>query len=298
MQTSYGGRGTLFVVGAAVLWGTTGTAQALAPADADPISVGALRLVLGGVALMIFALARGQTLQLTAWPLKPTLIAGLTIATYQLCFFGGVSRTGVAVGTIVGIGSAPIIAGLLGWRLNGEKPGGRWLAATLLAIAGCALLILPGENAQVDPSGILLAVGAGLSYALYALFSKRLLADYPPDAVMAVVFCLGAVILAPLLFITGVDWLDEPRGWLVVLHLGLIATALAYVLFARGLTVVLTATAVTLSLAEPLTAGLLGVIVVGETLTLPALAGIGLLVTGLVLLSVRIPSFVKSRLNT
>ncbi len=295
MLPSESGRGTLFVLAAAVLWGTTGTAQALAPDDADPISVGALRLIVGGVALLMIVFARGTALRLNTWPLKPTLITGTAIAAYQLCFFGAVSRTGVAVGTIVGIGSAPIIAGLLAWWLNAEKPDQRWWMATILAILGCALLTLPGTQAQVDFMGIVLAFGAGLSYALYALYSKRLLAHYPPDAVMAVVFCLGALVLAPLLLITGVHWLDEPRGWLVVLHLGLVTTALAYVLFARGLAVVLAATAVTLSLAEPLTAGLLGVIVIGETLTIPALFGMGLLISGLALLSIRLPHLAKSR---
>ncbi|MBZ0303254.1 MAG: DMT family transporter [Anaerolineae bacterium] len=288
-------RGSLLVVAAAILWGTTGTAQALAPEGAQPILIGTLRLVIGGAALLIIALARGIRFHLRTWPLKPTLLTGLTIATYQLCFFGGVARTGVAVGTIVGIGSAPIMAGFLAWWLNREKPGPRWLAATLLAIVGCGLLVAPGQDARVDAVGVILALGAGLSYALYTLFSKRLLAHYPPDAVMAVVFCLGALLLAPTLLLTDLDWLAEPRSLVVILHLGLVATALAYVLFARGLSRVLTATAVTLSLAEPLTAGILGVWVVGERLSALAIVGIGLLVAGLGLLTFPFPNILKPR---
>lgn len=287
--------GSLLVLAAAVLWGTTGTAQALAPEGAHPVSVGALRLVLGGLALLLFALARGIRLQLHTWPRSPVIITGVAIAAYQLCFFGGVSRTGVAVGTVVGIGSAPIMAGVLAWWLNRERPGLRWLAATALAVIGCTLLLVPGHDMHIDLLGVVLALGAGLSYALYALFSKQLLAYYPPDAVMAVVFCLGALLLMPLLFLVDLRWLGEPAGLLVVLHLGLVATALAYVLFARGLMTVLTATAVTLSLAEPLTAGLLGVLVVGEQLTLLALVGILLLFGGLALLSVPVPRFLKLR---
>jgi drug/metabolite transporter, DME family len=70
----------------------------------------------------------------------------------------------------------------------------------------------------------------------------------------------------------------------VILHLGPIATAAARVLFARGLALIPVATAVTLSLAEPLTAALLGVVVLGERLTVPALTGIGLIFAGLVCL--------------
>ena len=71
------------------------------------------------------------------------------------------------------------------------------------------------------------------------------------------------------------------------MHLGLVATALSYTLYARGLKVVATATAVTLSLAEPLTAGLLGVFLLGESLALPAWIGVGLLFAGLALLSLK-----------
>jgi DME family drug/metabolite transporter len=60
-----------------------------------------------------------------------------------------------------------------------------------------------------------------------------------------------------------------------VLHLGLVATATAYVLFARGLKVVTVATAVTLSLVEPMTAGVLGIVVLGEQIRVPAMVGRG-----------------------
>ncbi|MCK4536659.1 MAG: EamA family transporter, partial [Desulfuromonadales bacterium] len=51
--------GVWFVLGAALLWGTTGTSQTFAPAGFDPIVIGALRLAIGGVALMLLALSRG-----------------------------------------------------------------------------------------------------------------------------------------------------------------------------------------------------------------------------------------------
>ncbi len=94
----------------------------------------------------------------------------------------------------------------------------------------------------------------------------------PPDAVTAVAFFGGALLLAPLLFFVDLAWLAQPRGVLVALQLGLVATALAYMLYIRGLMSLPTATAVTLALAEPLTAATLGVLVLGEQLTVPALA--------------------------
>jgi DME family drug/metabolite transporter len=279
--------GAWLILLSAMLWGTTGTSQALAPTGANPVVIGALRLAVGGAALLALAGARGRLRIDGRWPVVPTCWAAVCVAAYQLCFFAAVSRTGVAVGTMVGIGSSPVIAGILAFLVRGERPGRRWFGATVLAIAGCTLLLATGGAVNVNPLGILLALGAGTSYAAYTLAIKILLAGRSPDAVVAVVFSLGALLLAPFLVFAELSWLAGPRGVLVVLHLGLIATALSYRLFARGLETVPVATAVTLSLAEPLTAALLGVVVLGERLTPPALAGICLLFGGLALLAVR-----------
>ncbi|RNC68051.1 MAG: EamA family transporter [Desulfuromonadales bacterium] len=285
--TGRGAGGVWLILAAAVLWGTTGTSQALAPVGASPATVGALRLAVGGLALLVVAVVRGGLRGGGRWPLVATACAGIFIAAYQVTFFAAVARTGVAVGTMVGIGSSPVFAGILGYLVRGERPGLRWAAATLLAVAGCSLLLVAGGGISVNPVGILLALGASASYAAYTLAIKVLLDGRSPDAVVAVAFCLGALILAPLLVGANLSWVMDPRGFLVTMHLGLIATALSYQLFARGLRTVPVATAVTLSLAEPLTAAILGVAVVGERLTPLALCGIALLFGGLALLAVR-----------
>jgi len=278
--------GAWFILAAAILWGTTGTSQALAPVGANPMTIGALRLAVGGLALLLLAVARGGFTKGMRWPLIPTLCAGGCIASYQLTFFAAVKTTGVAVGTMVGIGSSPVMAGILAFLVLGERPGRRWAGATALAVAGCSLLLATGGEVSVNPLGIALALGAGLSYAAYTLAIKTLLAGRSPDAVIAVAFCLGALFLAPLLVGADLSWIPSVRGVVVVLHLGLIATALSYRLFARGLQTVPVASAVTLSLAEPLTATILGVTVVGERLTLTSLGGILLIFGGLALLAV------------
>jgi len=278
-------RGAWLVLAAAVCWGTTGTAQALAPDGAQPASVGAARLAVGGAALLALAAGRGALYWGERWPLRATLVAAGSMAAYQLCFFAGVAKTGVAVGTIVAIGSAPLFAGVIGFLVRGERPGRRWAAATVLAVLGCSLLVAAGSSLHVDPVGMLLAASAGASYALFAVSSKGLLEDKPPEAVMAVVFILGALFLAPLLFTTDLAWLEQPRGLGVVLHLGLVTVAIAYTLFARGLRQMPVATAATLSLAEPLTAAMLGVFLLGERLTPIEISGILMIFAGLALVS-------------
>lgn len=280
------GRGMWLVLAAAVLWGTTGTAQAFAPPGVSPLAVGAVRLAIGGSALMVIALLRRQ-LRTQNWP-KWAASAGICgVAAYQVCFFAGVARTGVAVGTVVAIGSAPIFAGLFGWFVLRERPGWRWLGATTLAISGCTVLVLAGGEIRLDAAGILLATGAGAAYAAYTIANKRLLGSQPPDAVAAVTFFGAALLLSPLLLFVDIQWLAEPRGMLVALELGLLATTLAYVLYTRGLQTVPAATAVTLALMEPLTAATLGIVVLGERPSLPALLGMALILAGLLVLTIR-----------
>ena len=280
-------RGSWYVIAAAMLWGTTGTAQALAPDGAQPVIVGTVRLVVGGIALMAFALMRGVLRDGKRWSIWPTLLAALSMAAYQLFFFAGVAKTGVVVGTMVGIGSAPIMTGLLGYLVLGERPGRKWGMATALAVFGCGLLVASGGSIHIDILGILLALGAGLSYAIFTLVSKELLEDHPPEAVMAVAFFLGAVLLFPLFFRADLVWLFQPRGLVIGLWLGFVTVAVAYTLFARGLKLVPVATAGTLTLAEPLTAATLGVFLLGERITPLAFLGIVLIFTGLVILTLK-----------
>jgi len=273
---------------AAVLFGTTGTARALGAANASPLTVGALRTAVASAVLVGLALATRAPLRrcLERDVRGATLAAAVSVAAYQACFFAAVKLSGVAVGTLVAIGSAPMLAGLLGLAL-GERPTRGWMLATALAIAGCFLLLVPTGATGASPAGTLLALGAGTSYAAFTVASRRVvLRTGSPDAVMAAVFSGAALLLIPTLAVQDLHWVASWRGALTVGWLGLVATALAYWLFARGLARLSAATATTLDLAEPLTAALLGVILLGERLSMQTLLGAGLIGGGLLILTI------------
>ncbi|WP_208591115.1 DMT family transporter [Gracilibacillus suaedae] len=276
----------LFILIAAVLWGTTGTAQSFAPSSAHPVAIGAIRLAIGGIVLLVFVVIQGK-FYINGWSKLTTFLAALSMAAYQPLFFSAVSWTGVAVGTVVAIGSAPILAGLLEWLFYRNIPNRSWWLATILAVAGCTLLASNEETVMISPFGILMAVGAGLSFAAYTLFSKKLLEQHRSETVVAVVFTLAALLLSPILFLYDFSWLLESKGIIVALHLGILATAIAYLFYACGLSGTSAATAVTLSLAEPLTASVLGMVVVKEVITVQIVIGLVLIFTALVLLSLR-----------
>lgn len=287
----------LAAVAAASLWGTTGTAQALGPDAADPAQVGALRVLVGAVTLgllagqMVLRPARASG----ASPRRPgslpstvlVVAGGLAVAAYQVCFFVGVERSGVAVGTVVALGVAPLATGLLG-RALGERVTARWAVSTLGAVAGVVLLVIgqtAGSGGSADPVGLVAAMGAGLSYAGYTIAARALLLRGESGIrVMALLFGVGALALVPVLVGADLGWLWTVDGLVMVLWLGLVATGLSYVLFQRGLSGLPAGSVATLSLAEPVTATLLGVAVLDERLG--PLTGVGILVVVLSLLLV------------
>lgn len=295
-----GGRKTtsalLAALAAAALWGTTGTAQALGPDGADPLAVGTLRVAVGALVLVLLAagdlrragrppVPRRDAGGLPGWALL--VLGGLCVATYQAGFFVGVSRAGVAVGTVVALGLAPVATGLLATVL-GERPDRRWALATAVAVAGVALLVVgaAGPSGRADALGIAAAAVAGAAYAGYTVTARSLLVRGVPGlAVMAAYFTVGALMLAPVVLLVDVSWAATPRGLATVLWLGVVATALAYALFQHGLARLSARTVATLSLAEPVTAALLGVLLLRERLTPASVLGLAVVVAGLVLVS-------------
>lgn len=236
-----------------------------------------LAVALGGRLAAALAVLRGHRRWTAA-------VATVAISAYPVCFFAGVSRAGVAVGTLVGIGSVPVWTGLL-LRLRGRRLGRRWAVGTTGTLAGVALLVGPAGG-DIDAPGIPLALAAGAAYATYTLASERLLrAGHGPTETMAATYGAGAVLLAPLATVAPLGWAATPAGVSMVLWLGVATVAVAYVLYARGLSRLSSATVATLTLTEPLVATLLAVAVLGERLGGRSALGAATVAAGLVTVS-------------
>jgi drug/metabolite transporter, DME family len=244
--------------------------------------VGWVRLSIGGLGLVGLAAARRSVA--APLPRAWAITAVASVATYQLTFFGGVRLAGVALGTAVGIGSAPIWGGLADWRFARATPSPRWFVAAAIAIGGAVLVAGEPGDAERPGLGLLLAVAAGASYALYAYALQQLARAGDADRVAAVTFASAAIVLAPIALLAGgleaLEPLATGRGVVMALHLGLVATTLSYALFTRGVRDTPVATATLLSLAEPITAVVLGITIVGESLTAASGAGVVLLLVG------------------
>lgn len=276
----------LMVLLAAMLWGTTGTAQTFATAGLPANWVGALRLLVASAFFSAFVLLepRDQPLRAARIEWRWVVLAGACVAAYNLTFFAGVKASSVAVGTAIAIGSGPIWAGLLQIVVTRRSPLAVWWLGTLLAVAGGSLMVLgSATQLQISMAGVGLCIVAGFSYAAYTLISKRMVGNAPASIVTLCIFSCAAAIATPIAFVVSGVPDSAAQGWWVVLYLGLAATGVAYLLFAHALRRISGTTAVSLCLVEPLTAFCLAIVVIGERPPAAAFAGLALVMLGLAL---------------
>ena len=267
---------------AAMLWGTTGTAQSLAPATLSPYWVGALRLVIGSAFFAV--LAWRAPARSGPWPWAQMALAGGCIAVYNLSFFAGVKQSGVALGTALAIGSGPIWAGLLQTLLARRLPPALWWLGMLVSVAGGAAMALgQGGELRLNATGVALCLLAGLAYASYTLVNKPLVLRLGPARANLAVFADAALLSVPVAWVLGGPLQAGAAAWGVVLFLGLVSTGLSYLLFSSGLRHISGTTGVTLALGEPVTAFVLAVWVVGERQQPLAWLGLAGVIAGLLL---------------
>lgn len=277
------------MIGAAVLFGTTGTAQALGPADSNPLSVGAIRLAIGGGLLAAIGIVSWIATQGLRWPRLSgkaswILLGGLFIMLFQATFFFGTKANGVAVGTAVALGSSPLFAGIFEW-IRGRRPTGRWAVATGVAVMGLvALSGIVGAASQPDPWGLLASLIAGASYAAYAVAASIVL-DRGLSSLITTSGILGVsgVLALAVLPFTDNSWLIQPSGIVMATWLGVATVVFSYLLVGYALTHLSAATAITLGLAEPLTAAALGVLVLNEHLSFVQWLGLMAVLAGVVI---------------
>ncbi|MFB9867965.1 DMT family transporter [Vreelandella sulfidaeris] len=278
---------------AAILWGTTGTAATFAP-DVSAIAIGAVAM--GGGGLMQALLAGRRILNHASilreqW--RYLLLGAIAVAVYPLAFYGSMRLAGVTIGTVVSIGSAPLLSALIEYRLEGLRLTKRWMTGAGLGLIGMLLLCLAegrghalaGTGSGIIP-GALLGLVAGFSYALYSWTARRLMqAGVASRVAMGATFGIGGLMLMPVLLITGAPLLNSWTNASVGLYMALVPMLLGYLCFGHGLARLPASTATTITLFEPVVAAGLAVVVVGERLPALGWAGIVLILACLVCIS-------------
>lgn len=260
---------------APLIWGSTYivTTEFLPP-DV-PLLSAALRTLPVGL-LMLFWL---RQLPGRGWWGKIFLLGLLNIGVFQALLFVAAYRLPGGVAATVGA-IQPLVVVILSWAVLGSRT--LWLSwvAALSGLLGVALLVL-GPTAQLDSIGVLAAAGGALAMACGTLLTKKW---QPPVSALVLTswqLTAGGVFLLPLaLSVESLPLSISLTHLLGYLWLGLIGTGLTYVIWLRGV-MKMSASAVTgFSLLSPLSATVLGLVVLGQHLTLVQGLGMVLVLAG------------------
>ena len=263
--------GVAAVLFASIVWGTTGTAATFAP-DVGSAAIGSAAMGLGG---LLQALRAGgsiaRSLRLLMRYRALLLLGGASVAVYPLAFYGSMRLAGVAIGTVVTIGAAPLFSALIELAFDRTPLTRRWMAGALVGVAGIALLAsakgMPGGpvGGEGVVAGILCGIVGGLTYALYSWVARRLmLRGVPSPAAMGAMFGIGGLLLMPVLIATGGPFLASWTNLAVGAYMAVIPMFMGYVAFGFALARIPASMAITITLVEPVVAAVLAVAIVGE----------------------------------
>ncbi|HHF3188765.1 TPA: DMT family transporter [Vibrio alginolyticus] len=276
--------GTLSILFASTLWGTTGTAASLAP-DVSALAIGAFSMGIGGfMQACLSAKSLKRDFRKVVHKKKTLLVSIIALATYPLAFYSSMRFAGVAIGTVVSISTAPFFSALLECLFSRNQTiTKRWMMSFAIGVIGITLLLASESSANslfdqdMKHWGVLLGLLAGLTYAIYSWGVKAMI-DHGIESqtAMGSVFGIGGVLLLPTLFIKGDNLFASSTNTTVMLYMALIPMGLGYVAFGFGLRFVTASGASILTLFEPVIAAALAVAIVGEEISFIGWVGITL----------------------
>ncbi|QNX08602.1 EamA family transporter [Acinetobacter seifertii] len=269
-NSNYGG--TIAILVASILWGTTGTAAAFAP-TLGPLAIGAAAMGGGGLLqALVASRAIRENRQFIRENLLILLLGIVAVGIYPLAFYSSMHYAGITIGTVVSIGSAPLIAAILERFFDRKALSTIWFVSFVCGVLGVTMLSMGESHAVLDSTsqwnkyfGILLGLVAATTYSLYSWAAKKLIdRGVASKAAVGMIMGGGAVILLPTLLVTGEGLLQSSTNLLVAGYMMLIPMFLGYLLFGFGLKTVNASKATTLTLFEPLVAAIFAIVLVGE----------------------------------
>jgi DME family drug/metabolite transporter len=267
-----------------IIWGTVGPVVRLFP-EGTEFQYSLVRNLTGVSALWLFVLFSKDKRRYTKQDIVPILVGGIGATLFFPFFILAFQLTGVGVAAVVSIGVAPIFVGLIAWIALKQPPGKQWAIGTVIAVAGVVALNWPSGDNTVSFLGVAFAMAAAFGYSMQATGMGMISKRHTPFQSVAPMFTIGTILQAPLSYGRDFSFLQDPVLLLGVLYGGIVTVAVAYAFFIYGISRIGAATAVTVGLMEPLTASILGIVLLGETVSAIGIVGSVLILAGLVVVS-------------
>ncbi|WP_419710347.1 DMT family transporter [Pseudomonas sp. NFX224] len=277
-----------------MIWGGTFVAGRFLADGLSPLFAASLRFLLASAALLLFLLLTRVPLARPSpreW-LQLALLGFFGIFFYNICFFYGLHYINASRASLI-VALNPAVIGLASWWLFKERLSRGKVVGIAICIAGASLVIV-SRNPQLLAGnadawiGDLLILGCVLGWGVYSLLSRELNHSLGPLQTVTYSILLGTLMLWLTSAVRGE--LDPtalaslgPQQWLSLMYLGVLGSALAYIGYYDGIRKIgATRSGVFIAL-NPLTAVILGALLLGEQLSLAMYLGGGLILLGIFL---------------
>jgi len=285
-------KGALLVMMAGVLWGTTGiiVKAIYAVTTMGPVSVSLFRLLVALPFLASLVAMKRYDMSITRREL--IVFAGFgfcSLTVFVILYFTSFAYTTVQHAAAL-LYTAPAFVAVLSWIILKENMTRAKVTAVVLSVLGALLIVGVLRGGQLFSSrtqiGDWLALASGLAYSSWYIFGKVLGRNREPAVVSFVGMCFGALFLFLIAVAAGA--LQIPHGavaWGLLVLLGLVPTTLAYLSYLAGLQLIDATSASVFAIIEPVTAVILGFLLLQETLSYDSLLGFALIVSSILLIS-------------
>jgi DME family drug/metabolite transporter len=286
VDTSAQGRAVWLLVISGIFWGTGGLAGVLL-ADRGglaPVAIAAYRLLSGGVLMLALARVCGERSRrpVTRKSTARAVSAGLLLAVFQAAYFAAAKATSVGLSTLTVMVSVTVMV-TLGTALIERRPvPARAAGAVAVAVLGLVLLLGAEAGGGHRVQGAALALVSSAGFAVLTLDRRELPVGVARITFTGMSFLSGGVLLLPAGLAAGMSLPFRADALGVLVYLGLVPTALAYAAYFAGLEAGSRA-AVVAVLLEPLTAAILGALLLGERLSAVQWGGATLVLVSIVL---------------
>lgn len=284
----------VFVLSAGTLWGMMGIfVRKLGTYGFSSLQIACLRILFGAALfLAITGIFRRELLKIRFRDVGLFLGMGLlSLLLFTVCYFTTINLASLSVAAIL-LYTSPIWVMLMSAICFREKITGRKLLCAAMAFGGCVLVSGIGSAASLSPVVIVTGLLSAVGYGLYSIFGTFALEKYQPLTVTTYAFLFGAagaaILCKPAEIITVISSAPNPAGLVLLLIVTAFVTAvLPYLLYTVGLSHMRASAAAIMASIEPVIATAAGALVFGEALTMPAFAGIALVLGAIVVLNVK-----------
>lgn len=294
-------KGYIYIVLAALIFSTMEIAIKIVSNQFNPFQMIFIRFLIGGIFLLPFALKGLKTAGISIglkdaryFLFLGSLCVVISMSFYQLAILHAKASTVAVIFSINPVFTIPLAAFYLKEKINKET-----IVSLILSIAGMIVIMNP-FNIGNDFNGIILAVVSAVTFAMYNVASK-VKSDYYGSMIMnSFTFLSGVLVLALIILISHIKSVSaflEANNLKIfasipvihginagnvpmLLYLGIVATGLGYLAYVKAMNETNASTASLVFLIKPALAPVLALIILGETIPLNTLIGIGLIVLG------------------